>query len=240
MMLRVPKGRGDLALWIPLAIWLSVTVFYIFCVSPCCHTMGACIPAKTTIFPLWILVFYGLIWSPINSYVSARMIGLTGSGVSFPYLKEVSIMKSGYQYVDIWYAPIPLNDYGAFAQKFREVELTGTKFTSIIKAEALMLPIISIASFDLLGVLLAHQSDTVVAASVCGEVLADPRDVPGDVQHHQQAAGRHRWVKEAINFNRVAADWWRVWDCTPFSGSSSCPCCSSTGLSAARAPSRTT
>ena len=100
-----------------------------------------------TIFPTWLLVFYGLFWSPINSYVSARMVGITGSGVSFPFLKEVSIMKSGYPYVDIWYMPIPLNDYGGMAQKFREIELTGTKFTSVIKVEALMIPVILIASF---------------------------------------------------------------------------------------------
>ena len=56
-------------------------------------------------------------------------------------------MASGYQKVDIWYAPLPLFDQGWAAQRFREVELTRTKFTSVLKAEALMFPIVMIASF---------------------------------------------------------------------------------------------
>jgi hypothetical protein len=98
-------------------------------------------------FPLWILLFFGFFWSPLNSYISARMIGLTGRGVGFPYIREASIVASGYQRVDVWYAPIPLADHGWAAQRFREVELTGTKFTSILKAEAFMFPVIMLASF---------------------------------------------------------------------------------------------
>ena len=66
------------------------------------------------------------------------MIGLTGRGVGFPYIREASIVASGYQRLDVWYAPIPLADHGWAAQRFREVELTGTKFTSILKAELFM------------------------------------------------------------------------------------------------------
>jgi len=75
------------------------------------------------------------------------MIGITGRGISFPYLKEASIVTSGYQRVDVWYAPMPLADHGGVAQRFREVELTGTKFTSILKAEAVMFPLILVSSF---------------------------------------------------------------------------------------------
>jgi hypothetical protein len=56
-------------------------------------------------------------------------------------------VASGYRGVDVWYAPVPLADYGSVAQRFREVELTGTKLTSIVWAEAAMFPIIIIASF---------------------------------------------------------------------------------------------
>jgi hypothetical protein len=98
-------------------------------------------------FPLWIVAFYGLIWTPLNSYISARMIGLTGSGVSFPFLNQAVVLRSGYSQPDIWFAPLPLNDYGGQAQRFREIELTGTKFTSILKLELFMLPLILITSF---------------------------------------------------------------------------------------------
>jgi hypothetical protein len=145
MQLPLPKGRGDIAVWIPFTIWIIVTVFYIALAK---YLIGLQTkPGEDHNFPLWILIFYGLIWSPVQSYVSARMFGLTGSGVSFPWLKEVSIMKSGYQYADIWYAPIPLNDFGGLAQKFREVELTRTKFVSVVKTEMFMLPVVLVTSF---------------------------------------------------------------------------------------------
>lgn len=119
-----------------LGAWLGSTALLII-------LCRLCVPE----FPAWILLFFGFFWSPLNSYISARMHGLTGRGVSFPYLREASIVSSGYQRVDIWYAPMPLYDHGAVAQRFREVELTGTKISSIFKAEAVMFPIVLLASF---------------------------------------------------------------------------------------------
>jgi hypothetical protein len=82
--------------------------------------------------------FYGFIWTPLESYVNARMIGLTGQFVGFPMVREASFILSGYRGVALWFAPVPLANYGGYAQKFREVELTGTRLSSVIKAEALM------------------------------------------------------------------------------------------------------
>ena len=132
----VPKGRGDFPLWIGLAMWLVATVGYIW-IS---HVL---VPG----FPFWILLVFGLIWTPLISYVSARMIGLTGQGVGFPFLREAVFMKSGYTGADIWFVPFPMHDLGGTAQRFRELELAKTTFTSIFKAELLMLPTILIASF---------------------------------------------------------------------------------------------
>lgn len=135
-----PAGRGDVPVWTALAAWAVSTIVQIVL----CKVL---VPN----FPIWILVFFGLVWSPFNSYISARMIGLTGRGVSFPYLKEGSIVASGYQQVDIWYAPVPLVDHGWVAQRFREVELTGTKMSSILKAEAVMFPLFMVSSFVFWG-----------------------------------------------------------------------------------------
>lgn len=131
----VPRGRGDTPntyKW-AIGLWILATFLYI-------GLTWYLLPT----FPLWLLLFYGLLWTPINSFVAARMFGLTSQDVQFPYLKELTIMKSGYQQIDVWFAPLPLHDYGYFAQRFREVELTRTKFTSILKAEMLMLPLIII------------------------------------------------------------------------------------------------
>jgi len=138
----VPRGRGDKpgTIKIAIGIWLLATLAYI-------SFTQWLLPG----FPLWLLVTYGLVWTPINSFVAARMYGLTSQDVNFPMLKELTIMKSGYQNVDVWFAPMPLHDYGYLAQKFREIELTKTKFTSVVKAELLMFPLI------LLGGLLYWQ-----------------------------------------------------------------------------------
>jgi len=129
-MMEPPAGRGDIP--VPLAI-----LFYV--VSTCgtiviCHVL---VPK----FPIWILLVFGFGYTPLVSYVSARMIGLTGSGVGFPYLKEASFVLTGYKGVDIWWAPIPLGDVGGGSQQFREIELTGTRFSSLFKAQLFMIPV---------------------------------------------------------------------------------------------------
>lgn len=198
----IPRGRGDVPLLIPLVIWITVTLFYIGLTRFLLHYDSK--PGEDhTIFPIWLLGFYGLVWSPINSYVSARMMGITGTGVSFPWLKEVSIIKSGYPYVDIWYAPIPLHDYGQFAQKFREVELTGTKFVSVVKVEALMLPILLTASFTFWA-FFWHTSQIPSSqhpyAQKFWPIHATFQAIFNTIN---RTSGGVAWVKEAINYGRI-------------------------------------
>ncbi len=131
-----PAGRGDFPIWLGLALYAGATMVYIVL----CHLL---VPK----FPVWLLVFFGFIWTPLNSYISARMIGLTGASISFPFLRETSFMLAKYQGVDIWFAPIPLGDYGWTAQRFRELELTRTKITSLLKAELLIIPVSLVCSF---------------------------------------------------------------------------------------------
>ncbi|MHC5053646.1 MAG: OPT family oligopeptide transporter [Planctomycetota bacterium] len=130
------RERGDFPVWIAVAlVILGVGGF-----TWIAHTL---VPG----FPVWIIVAFGFVWSPLHSYISARLFGLTGRGLMTPYLRETAFMLSGYKGVDIWFAPIPLFDHGRGAQQFRIMELTRTKFTSIVKAQILMLPIIFVSSF---------------------------------------------------------------------------------------------
>jgi hypothetical protein len=131
-----PEGRGDWNIWLSIAVWL-------FAVCAQIAITHILVPG----FPLWILLFYGLIYTPLISYTSGRLIGITGRGIDLPYLRQATIIKSGYEGSDIWFAGIPMHDLGPMAQFFREVELTGTKFTSIIWAEVLKLSVILPASF---------------------------------------------------------------------------------------------
>jgi hypothetical protein len=136
MSLAPPPGRGDFPIWWGVSAY-AAAVLVLVVVS------RFLVPE----FPIGLLLFFGLVWSPINSYISARMIGITGRGVGFPYVKEAVVVASRYPKVDIWYSPMPLYDHGGTVQKFRELELTGTKFTSMIKAEIVMFPLILLASF---------------------------------------------------------------------------------------------
>lgn len=133
---RPPAGRGDFNMWAMLGIWFAATVGYVV-------LCAKLVPR----FPIWWVVLYGFIWTPVESYINARMIGLTGQFVAFPMIREATFILSGYKGVDIWFAPIPLANYGAQAQRFREIELTGTRLTSIVKTELLMFPVMLFCSF---------------------------------------------------------------------------------------------
>jgi hypothetical protein len=78
------------------------------------------------------------------------MEGIAGQFVSLPLVREASFIAGarffGYQGIEIWYAPIPIHNYGEATVHFREIELTGTSFRGIIKAEIVVFPVVIIAS----------------------------------------------------------------------------------------------
>jgi hypothetical protein len=134
------EGRGDFKVWIMLTLFVLATTGYVVL----CRVL---VPN----FPIIFLIIYGYIWTPLQSYINARMVGLTGQFVGIPMIREATFILSGYKGVDIWFAPIPLGNYGATVQRFREIELTGNKFTAVLKAELLMFPIMIVTSFIFWG-----------------------------------------------------------------------------------------
>ena len=141
---RPPPGRGDISLWIALGIYVFSTTTYVSLSYWLVNYVTP--PAAGSHFPLWLLLFYGFVYTPIISYVSARMEGIVGQQVSIPYVREATFILSGYKGAAIWFAPIPLQDYARQAQFFKTTQLTGTKFTSLIKSELLIFPIIVIGT----------------------------------------------------------------------------------------------
>ncbi|MBC7287092.1 MAG: hypothetical protein H5T86_03415 [Armatimonadetes bacterium] len=129
---QVPPGRGDTPAWFwyCLAAFIVSTIAY---VALC----GVLVPR----FPLFWVVFFGFVFTPLNSYIDARMQGLTGQWVGIPMVKEAVIIFSGYKGVDIWFAPIPNFDLGGTAKRFRVLELVGCRFTDLIWAELTIMPI---------------------------------------------------------------------------------------------------
>jgi hypothetical protein len=143
-LLRAPKGRGDIPIWVGLLIYLCSTTTYI---AVSYWLVNFVTPgAAGTVFPLWLLLFYGFVYTPLLSYVSARMEGIVGQQVRIPFVREATFILSGYKGAAIWFAPIPMHDYARQTQFFKTTELTGTKFTSLIKAEVLIFPIMAIGT----------------------------------------------------------------------------------------------
>lgn len=134
-----PKGRGDINFWLSIAIYVFSTLAYI----------GLCVFLVPS-FPWIFFVIYGFVFTPLISYISARMEGIAGQFVTLPLVREASFIAGakyfGYQGIEIWYAPIPINNYGEAAVQFRQIELTGTSLRGIIKAEIVVFPIVLIAS----------------------------------------------------------------------------------------------
>jgi hypothetical protein len=78
------------------------------------------------------------------------MEGIAGQFVSLPLVREASFIAGakyfGYSGIEIWYAPIPIHNYGEATVNFRQIELTGTSIRGIIKAEIVVFPVVMVAS----------------------------------------------------------------------------------------------
>ena len=128
-------GRGDFNMW------LCASLFCVAAIYP--------IVLAKTLFPtlvstglLVIFVLMAFVYAPLMSFVSARLDGLIGRNISLPYVDEAIRFMTGFRGVEIWLMPFPARNFGGHAEGFRVVELTGMRFTSLLKAELFMLPIV--------------------------------------------------------------------------------------------------
>ena len=133
---RTPAGRGDWSLKL-------CVVGYAVAAGAVVLVCKLLVPT----FPLFFLILFAFVYTPLTSYLNARIAGIAGMHVDIPFVREAFILLSGAKGVDPWIAPIPIANYGGMAQSFRTLELTGTKFTSQIKAWLLTTPLIFILSF---------------------------------------------------------------------------------------------
>lgn len=136
-------GRGDPPLWATFAVWFATSACYVVL---CDYLINSSSPEGEH-FSVWWLISFAYFWTPINTYINARLSGIAGQNTGIPFLSEGAIFLSGYRGVAVWFAPLPLQNYGQMADFLRETQLTRTKFTSIIKAELLIFPLMLVASF---------------------------------------------------------------------------------------------
>ena len=137
-----PPGRGDFPLWLMAVLWLFGMAVYIYIV----HKF------MVPNFPLTFLLGFAFLYTPLNSYVTARTFGVLGKDLfDIPYIHEMTFILSRYEEVDIWFVHLPDEDYGRGTQHWRVLELTGTTFTSNIAGQLLIMPILIVA-----GILVMH------------------------------------------------------------------------------------
>jgi hypothetical protein len=136
-------ARGDPPTWAALAVWLLSSAGFVWLSN---HLINGGLPYEER-FSVWWLIAFAFLVTPINTYVNARMAGIAGQHAGVPFLFESAIFLSRHKGVAIWFAPLPLHNYGGMADFLKQVQLTRTRFTSILKAELLIFPLMLVASF---------------------------------------------------------------------------------------------
>ena len=136
--LKPVEGRGDIPIWLALIFWACGTAAFVLMVR-------ILVPD----FPWWICALFGFVWTPVYSYVCARLIGLTGStqGVTLPYVREGSFYLSGYKGAAVWFAPIPMHNHGHMVQTFKQLDLTKCHFGSLVYLHMLTTVVMLFCSF---------------------------------------------------------------------------------------------
>ncbi len=143
---KVPEGRGDIPWWAVILCYFLVTISYT------ALSIGLLMWHHDWKFTtdirnvLIVLIILGFVYTPIISYVTARLEGMVGQVVEIPMIREAALILSGYHGIAVWFLPLPIANYGAMTVFYRQCELTGTKFTSIWKTKIVLYPIILFAS----------------------------------------------------------------------------------------------
>jgi hypothetical protein len=141
-----PPGRGDFSVWLAVFLYFATALTTIGTAWWLLRSANlAGLGGAVTWRLLGVLVFYSLVYCPIIGYVSARMEGVVGQNVELPYVREAARLLTGYRGAAIWFIPMPSNNYGNQALYFRKTELTGTKISSMVKAELFVFPITIVA-----------------------------------------------------------------------------------------------
>ena len=132
------QDRGDIPTTIIIATYVCASITYIL-------ISGWLINWHPGV--MICLLFFAFLYTPLISYVTARLEGMSGMMVNIPMVREAAFLMSGYAGgVKIWFLPVPMANYGGRTVFYRQAELTGTKFWSIWKAEIILTPIILVSS----------------------------------------------------------------------------------------------
>ncbi len=173
-------GRGDYPLWLALIVYT--------------FSAGSMVVVCNRLVPgiVHFLIVFTFLYNPFISYVNARLLGLTGQMVQIPFVREGAFILSGSNSLDIWLAPIPIENYGGMSQSFRVNELTGVRFRSLMKADLVALPAVFLMSFLFWGFIWksnAIPSDIYPAARINWELFARSQTLLFSATFHPEITG---------------------------------------------------
>ena len=135
---RLRAQRGDFPIW--LCILIAV-----------CALVGQIVLCRYLVpsFDFLLLLTLALIYTPVMSYVTARLVGMMGGGAAteIPYMREGMLFLSDYRGIAAWFAPLPITNVGPEVQMFKQLELTRTRFSSVLFATAFCIPLLILGSF---------------------------------------------------------------------------------------------
>jgi hypothetical protein len=158
-----PPGRGD---------WSLRLCFFGYVAAAA--ALVALTKALVPDFPLLFLVFFAFVFTPLLSYLNARLIAVNGQHVDIPFVKEGAILLSGSKGLAVWLALFPEENYGGMAANFRIKELTGCKFTSLLKVDLLQMPLTIVLGFVFWG-FIWHATEIPSSTFPFTEVMWDLR-----------------------------------------------------------------
>ncbi len=184
----IPEGRGDIKTpWILLTYFVSSLTYILL--------SGWLIDWHRGV--MYVLLFFAFLYTPIVSYVTARLEGMAGQALAIPFVREAAFILSGYNGVSVWFLPVPLADYGRRTVFWRQAELTGTKFWSLWKAEIILVPIVLVAGIffsQFIWSLAPIPSADYPYAEMMWELGAAQRSII-----FSSTLGRHTLFNEAFN-----------------------------------------
>ncbi len=127
--------RGDVHLWLALTL-MALAALYPLAMA---RTL---FPAMLTTGTLVVFTILGFVYAPVASYLAGRLEGLAGREASLPHVDDAARVLSGYRGVEVWLVPLPGRTLGSQTDTFRAAELVGLRFTSMLQAELLLVPVV--------------------------------------------------------------------------------------------------
>jgi len=137
------RERGDPPFWVALAVWIAASLGFVALSN---SLINSGLPPDERFNIAWLFAF-AFVFTPLNTYINARLSGIAGQHAGIPFITEAAIFTSRFRGVNIWFAPMPVHNYGNMADLLKETQLTRTRFTSILKAELVIFPMMIVASY---------------------------------------------------------------------------------------------